>query len=106
MLKVDLMLKGLRNVVVLAGLGLALGGCHSLHALTQSCGKDTDRYMQATSVPPIKVPVGIDPPETRSSLQIPVLNEPEPPPRGSKDACLDAPPKFTEPKGPRPAPAV
>jgi uncharacterized lipoprotein len=106
MLKVDLMLKGLRNVVVLAGVGLTLGGCHSLHALTQSCNQDTDGYMQAGSVPPIKVPVGIDPPDTKSALQIPVLNEPAAPQRGPKDPCLDAPPKFTEPKGPRPPPAV
>jgi len=100
------MLKGLRNVGMLGVLGLALGGCHTFHRLTTSCIKDTDHYMQAASVPPIKVPVGIDPPDTRSALQIPVLNEPAPPPRAPNDPCLDAPPKFTEPKGPRPPPAV
>ena len=100
------MLKGLRNVLVLAAVGLALGGCHSLHRFTASCTRDTDGYLKATSVPSIKVPVGIDAPDTRSTLQVPVLNEPEAPPRGPKDPCLDAPPKFTEPRGPRPAPAV
>ena len=87
------MLKGLRNVVMLGMVGLALCGCRSLHRFTQSCNTDTDRYLQATNVAPIKVPMGVDPPETRSALQIPVLNEP-------------APPKFTEPRGPRPPPAV
>ena len=100
------MLKGLRNGLVLAALGLALGGCHSFHNLTRSCRPDTNGYLKASSVAPIKVPVGIDPPETRSVLQIPVLNEPAPPPRGPRDACLDEPPKFTEPKGPRPPPAA
>jgi hypothetical protein len=100
------MLTGLRNVVMLTMVGLALCGCRSIHHLTQSCNKDTDRYMQATTVAPIKVPVGVDAPDTRSALQIPVLNEPAPPPRGPNDPCLDAPPKFSEPKGPRPAPAV
>jgi uncharacterized lipoprotein len=100
------MLKGLRNVVLLTVVGLALGGCHSIRHYTQSCNKDTDGYMKATNVAPIKVPAGVDAPDTRSALQIPVLNEPAPPPRGPKDPCLDAPPKFTEPKGPRPAPAV
>jgi hypothetical protein len=100
------MLNGLRNGLVLAAIGLALGGCHSLHSLTRNCNRDTEGYLKATSVPPIKVPLGIDAPETRSVLQIPVLNEPAPPPRGPKDACLDEPPKFTEPKGPRPAPAA
>ena len=37
------MLKGLRNVVMLMVVGLALCGCHSIHRLTQSCNKDTDR---------------------------------------------------------------
>jgi uncharacterized lipoprotein len=100
------MLKGLRNVVMLGMAGLALCGCRSIHHFTQSCNKDTDRYMQATTVPAIKVPAGVDPPETRSALQIPVVNEPAAPTPGPKDPCLDAPPKFTEPKGPRPPPAV
>ena len=100
------MLKGLRNVVLVGMMGLALCGCRSIHRFTASCNQDTDRYLQAGTAPPIKVPAGIDPPDTRSALQIPVLNEPAPPVRGSKDPCLDAPPKFTEPKGPRPPPAV
>jgi uncharacterized lipoprotein len=100
------MLKGLRNVAVLALLGLALSGCHTLRAFTHSCGSDTDGYLQASSVAPMRVPLGIDPPDTKSALQIPPLNQPAPPPRGPKEACLDEPPKFTEPKGPRPAPAI
>ena len=39
----------------------------------------------------------MDPPDTKSGLQIPALNEPALPPRGPKDPCLDEPPKFTEP---------
>jgi uncharacterized lipoprotein len=100
------MLNGWRNVTVMTMVGLALCGCHSIHRLTSSCNRDTDRYQQAATVPPIKVPAGIDAPDTRSALQIPVLNEPAGPPAGPKDPCLDAPPKFTEPKGPRPPPAV
>ncbi len=38
--EVELMLKGLRNVAVLAAAGAALSGCHSLRALTQSCPED------------------------------------------------------------------
>jgi uncharacterized lipoprotein len=100
------MLKGLRNVGVLALLGLALSGCHTFRAITHSCTNDTDGYLKASSVPPLRVPLGIDPPDTKSSLQIPALNAPAPPPRAAKDPCLDEPPKFTEPKGPRPAPAI
>lgn len=100
------MLNGLRNVVVLALLGVALGGCHTWHKITHTCANDTDGYLQATSTPPLRVPLGIDPPDTKSGLQVPALNEPPLPPRGSRDPCLDEPPKFTEPRTPRPAPAL
>jgi uncharacterized lipoprotein len=100
------MLKGLRNVAMIAALGGGLSGCHAWHHLTHSCANDTDRYLQATSVAPLRVPLGIDPPDAKSAMQVPPLNEPALPPRGSRDPCLDEPPKFTEPKGPRPPPAV
>jgi uncharacterized lipoprotein len=99
------MLKGMRNVVVLVAAGLGLSGCHILHP-SRYCSNDTNGYKKATSVAPIRVPLGIDPPDTKSALQIPVLNTPALPPRGPKDPCLDEPPKFTEPKGPRPPPAA
>ena len=100
------MLKGLRNVALMAAVGLGLSSCHVWHSFTHSCANDTDGYLQATSVAPLRVPLGIDPPDTKSGLQVPVLNEPALPPRAPKDPCLDEPPKFTEPKGPRPPPAV
>jgi len=100
------MLKGMRNVVVLAAAGLGLSGCHLLHSTYHSCTETSDFYLKATSLPPLRVPVGIEPPDTKSSMQIPVLNEPPLPPRGPKDPCLDESPKFTEPKGPRPLPAA
>ncbi len=100
------MLKGLRTIALLAAAGLMLSGCHAWRSITHSCANDTDSYLKATSVPPLRVPLGIDPPDTKSALQVPALNEPALPPRGPKDPCLDEPPKFTEPKGPRPPPAV
>jgi uncharacterized lipoprotein len=100
------MLKGLRVVVVLAATGLGLSGCHTWHKITHTCANDTDGYLKATSVAPLRVPLGLDPPDAKSGLQIPALNEPALPPRAAKDPCLDEPPKFTEPRGPRPPPAV
>jgi len=98
------MLKGSRNLGVLTAVGMALSGCHSLHNLTHSCDNDTYGYNKAGSIPPLRVPEGLDPPDTKSALQVPVLNEAPPPPRGRKDPCLDEPPKFVEPKSSRPAP--
>jgi uncharacterized lipoprotein len=100
------MLKGLSNGVALAVLGVGLSGCHAFRHIYHNCEADTDGYRQATTIAPLRVPLGIDPPDTKSSLQIPALNEPALPPRGSNDPCLDEPPKFTEPRGPRPPPAV
>jgi hypothetical protein len=96
------MFKGLRNAVVLTAVGVALSGCHALHYWTHSCENDTYGYTKASSIPPLRVPEGLDPPDTKSALQVPALNEPPPPPRGSKDPCLDEPPKFVEPKNTRP----
>jgi uncharacterized lipoprotein len=100
------MLKGLCNGVALAVIGLTLSGCQTWHRINHTCAADTENYRQANSVTPLRVPMGIDPPDTKSALQIPALNEPAMPPRGPKEPCLDEPPKFSEPKGPRPAPAV
>lgn len=100
------MLNGLRNVVMLVAAGAALSGCHTLRAFTQSsCPEDRGAYTKAASIPPIRVPVGIDPPDTKSALQLPPLNEPDLPP-GAKGACLDEPPRFTEPRAARPPPAA
>jgi hypothetical protein len=101
------MLKGLRNVVAVTAMGLGLSSCHMFHSLTHTCELDTDSYQKANSVTPLRVPLGIDAPDSKSGLQIPALNEPAPPPRGPRDPCLDEPPKFTEPgRGARPPPAA
>ena len=70
---------------------LALAGCKALTA--NSC-HGTQPYMDAHSVPPLKVPTGLDSPDTASALRIPTLNEPPSPPRHAKDPCLDEPPAF------------
>jgi hypothetical protein len=89
--------------LLLAVGALALAGCHSLRG--KSCNKPA-AYVSAQSVPPLKVPAGLDHPDTHGALRVPELNEPEPPPRGPKDPCLDEPPKYAVPKPPRPTPAT
>jgi uncharacterized lipoprotein len=86
------------RVLGLAALPL-LGGCHWL-ARTNSC-HNTQAYQNAQSVAPLKIPAGLDAPETTNALRIPPLNEPAPPPRSGKDPCLDAPPKFKVQKPPQ-----
>ena len=43
--------------------------------------------------PPLKVPAGLDTPNTAGALVIPTV-ELAPPPPGPHDACLDVPPRY------------
>jgi len=80
---------------------LLLGGCHVLRGVG-SCHKPKG-YEKATSVVPLKIPPGLDAPDTTNALRLPVLNEPPPPRRSGKDPCLDEPPSFkvTKPVAPQ-----
>jgi len=79
---------------------LAISGCRSLGS---SCHEPKE-YAAAGSVAPLKVPAGLESPDTRNALRVPELNSPEPPPRKKGDACLDEPPTYTT--APKPAPSA
>jgi uncharacterized lipoprotein len=81
---------------VLAAL-TGLAGCHPLQRLGGSC-HDTKPYMKAGSIAPLKIPPGLDSPDTATALHIPALTAPEPPARKKTDPCLDEPPPFKIPK--------
>jgi hypothetical protein len=76
---------------------VALPGClHPIRALkarAYSC-HSKQPYMTAGSVAPLKIPPGLDQPDTTNALHIPDLKEPPPPPRGGHDPCLDEPPPY------------
>ena len=76
---------------------VALSGClHPIRALKAreySCHRKQP-YMASTSVAPLKIPSGLDQPDTTNALHIPDLKEPAPPLRGGHDPCLDEPPPF------------
>jgi uncharacterized lipoprotein len=74
---------------------LLLGGCHSMGGPSCSHGEP---YTKSTSVPPLRIPAGVDAPDTSQALKLPALNEPAPPQRGRKDPCLDQPPPYKVPK--------
>jgi uncharacterized lipoprotein len=91
-------MKSARGILWLAPLLLALSACHVLRS--NSCHRP-QAYLGAHSVAPLKIPTGLDAPETSNALRIPALNEPAPPARKGKDPCLDQPPPF---KVQKPAP--
>ncbi len=92
------------RMTVLAGLlaGLTLlGGCKSWRE--NVCHKPQP-YQAATTGTPLTIPPGLAAPDTANALKLPTLNEPAPPPRKSKDPCLDEPPSFKVPKSVSAAP--
>lgn len=94
-------------ICILLAASLVLGGCRALGG-SASCRKP-QLYEQAQDLPALRIPAGLDAPDTRGALRIPALNEPETP-RGPDDPCLDEPPQFSNappaaPAAPAAAPA-
>lgn len=88
-----------RRALVCAGIAcslLGLAGCHRGLLKEHTCNKPQP-YASSQSIPPLRVPLGVDAPDTRAALQIPPLNEPTPPPRSLRDPCLDEPPSYATP---------
>jgi uncharacterized lipoprotein len=82
-------------LVAIASTGLS--GCKHLRQMTKSCHENKP-YQRAASIAPLKIPAGLDTPDTANALHIPALNTPEPPARKKADPCLDEPPPFNVPK--------
>jgi uncharacterized lipoprotein len=74
-----------------------LNGCRFLHGLPVDCHKPQE-YQRAVQRAPLKVPEGMDSPNTQGALVIPTVDLVAPPP-GRHEACWDTPPRY------KPAPA-
>lgn len=73
---------------------LGVSGCHMLHnKLSYKSCNEPQIYAGERSVAPLKVPPGMDAPDTTNALRLPSLNEPAPP-RARTAPCLDEPPSF------------
>lgn len=86
-------MKSVLKVGLVLAMALALGGCKVIRSTTNSCHKQQS-YMSASSVAPLKIPPGLDVPDTTNALHIPDLKEPAPPRRKGKEPCLDEPPSY------------
>jgi uncharacterized lipoprotein len=87
----------LDRVLILIAAATLASGCHLFGKLTPDCHTPQE-YQRAGQVPPLKVPEGLDTPNTQGALVIPKVDL-APPPPGRRDACLDVPPRY------KPAPA-
>jgi uncharacterized lipoprotein len=80
-----------RFLILMAAVSLT-SGCHLFSKLNPDCHVPQE-YQRAGQVPPLRVPAGLDSPNTQGALVIPTV-ELAPPPPGPKDACLDVPPRY------------
>ncbi|MGA9028374.1 MAG: hypothetical protein WB440_20130 [Steroidobacteraceae bacterium] len=81
----------IRSLTCAAAMTL-LAGCHISHWFAVDCHAPQE-YQHASEVAPLKVPPGLDSPNTQGALVIPDVGLVAPPP-GRKDPCLDAPPRY------------
>ena len=82
----------LDRVLMLIAAAALTSGCHLFSKLTPDCHSPQE-YQRAAQVAPLKVPSGLDSPNTQGALVIPTVDL-APPPPGPKDACLDVPPRY------------
>jgi hypothetical protein len=71
---------------------LTAAGVSGCRAFAANC-EEPQEYQAAVSVPPLKVPEGLNAPQTRGALKIPEVAETAKP-RGRGEPCLDEPPSF------------
>jgi uncharacterized lipoprotein len=82
----------LDRVLMLIAAAALMSGCHLFSKLTPDC-HTAQEYQRAGQVAPLKVPAGLDSPNTQGALVIPTVGV-VPPPPGPKEACLDVPPRY------------
>jgi uncharacterized lipoprotein len=83
-------------VLLPAAMALALmllSGCSWGHRGAKAGCKEPVIGAEARNLPPLSVPPGKDAPDTRNSIKIPALTEPERP-RLPSEPCLSRPPTF------------
>lgn len=82
----------LDRVLMMFAAAALMSGCHLFSKLTPDCHTPQE-YQRAGQVAPLRVPAGLDSPNTQGALVIPAVALAAPPP-GPKDACLDVPPRY------------
>ena len=86
-------LRFLTRTTCLGLAALMLFGCSWHRNRVSSCRENNTVVAKAQNNPPLKVPPGLDAPDTRNAIKVPDLNEPERP-RSKNEPCLSQPPSY------------
>jgi hypothetical protein len=81
------------QIALLGALLATSTGCSWFHHGNRAKCREPTIGEHAKNLPPLKVPAGLDAPDTRNAIKIPPLTEPEHP-RTPKDPCLSSPPSY------------
>lgn len=94
-MKPNTMKQGMLGFTLLAVLVTA--GCNPFRRNSADADicREPEGYANAAEAPTLRVPAGLQSPDTRNALRIPDLNTPPPPPRKKEQGCLDQPPPYT-----------
>ena len=87
-------MKFVRGIVLLLLMLPLAGGCHFFRNASAKACHSPQSYQKAQSVPPLKIPSGLDAPDTTNALHLPALNDPPPAKRKGSQPCLDEPPSY------------
>jgi uncharacterized lipoprotein len=80
------------RILLLVAASSSMSGCFLFAKLNPDCHSPQE-FQHALSAPPLKVPPGLDSPNTAGALVIPTITD-APPPPGPHDTCFDVPPKY------------
>ena len=69
----------LERILLLVAASALMSGCHLFSKLNPDC-HSAQEYQHALSAPPLKVPAGLDSPNTAAALVIPPVTDVPPPP--------------------------
>src|SRR5258708_23171194 len=81
----------LDRILVLIAASALMSGC-LFSKLNPDCHSKQE-YQHALSAPPLKVPAGLDSPNTAGALVIPPITD-APPPPGRQDQCYQVQPRY------------
>jgi uncharacterized lipoprotein len=80
-----------RTILIIA-VATLMSACHTFSRGVPDCHRPKE-YQRAVQMAPLKVPLGLDTPNTQGALLIPTVELAAPAP-GPNTACLDAPPRY------------